>query len=120
MEPLANSIPSSATNSNSTPLQRALIRELIMGQDPKSYASHCRAIMTMEEPSGGFEAIKVPSVILAGEEDKSAPLEGCQYVHEHLGSKEKELKILEKVGHWHCIEAPERVADEIAVFCSSL
>jgi len=120
MEPLANTIPTSATNSKSTPLQKALIRELIMGQDPKSYASHCRTIVGMKEPSGGFETIKCPALILAGEEDKSAPLEGCQYIHDHLGSSKKELKVLKGVGHWHCIEAGDQVGKEIAAFCDAL
>ncbi|TKA59700.1 hypothetical protein B0A55_11811 [Friedmanniomyces simplex] len=120
MEPLANTIPTSATASNSTPLQRALICELILGQDPKSYASHCKAIMEMKEAVRGFDAIEVPALILAGEEDKSAPLEGCRYIYEHLGSSKKELKVLKSVGHWHCIEAGELVASEIAAFCSSL
>lgn len=120
MEPLANTIPTSATNANSTPLQRALIRELIIGQDPKSYASHCEVIMNMQEPKGGFGAVECPALILAGEEDKSAPLEGCQYIHKHLGSAKKDLKILKGVGHWHCIEAGEQVAKDIAAFIGSL
>lgn len=120
MEPLANTIPTSATGSRSTPLQRALIRELIIGQDPKSYASHCRVIMEMKEPRGGFEAVRCPALILAGEEDKSAPLEGCEYIREHLGTSKKELKVLPGVGHWHCIEAGEAVATSIAAFCDSL
>jgi len=120
MEPLANSIPTAATGSRSTALQRALVRELIIGQDPKTYASHCEVIKNMEEPQGGFGAVKCPALILAGEEDKSAPLEGCQYIKQHLGSTKKELKVLNGVGHWHCVEAGEEVASEIAAFCDSL
>lgn len=97
-----------------------MIRELIMGQDPKSYASHCEVIMRMKEPSGGFESIHTPALVLAGEEDKSAPLEGCQYIHDHLGSPKKQLKVLKGVGHWHCIEAGDQVGREIAAFCASL
>ncbi|EMD00067.1 hypothetical protein BAUCODRAFT_64026 [Baudoinia panamericana UAMH 10762] len=120
MEPLANTIPTSATNAKSTPLQRAIIRELILGQDPTSYASHCDVIMKMREPPGGFKTVKVPVLILAGEEDKSAPLEGCQYIHDRLGSTSKKLTVMSGVGHWHCIEAGEQVAREIAAFCSEL
>ncbi|KAK4542363.1 hypothetical protein LTR36_006819 [Oleoguttula mirabilis] len=120
MEPLADSIPTSATGSETTPLQRALIRELIIGQDPKSYASHCRVIMDMQEPKDGFGAVTCPALILAGEEDKSAPLEGCRFIHDHLGSSRKELEVLQGVGHWHCVEAGEKVAELIGAFCSSL
>ncbi|EME40130.1 hypothetical protein DOTSEDRAFT_74834 [Dothistroma septosporum NZE10] len=118
MEPLANSVPQAATNARSTPLQKAFIRELIMNQDPKAYASHCEVIVNMKDP--GFELIKAPSLILAGDEDKSAPMEGCQYIQSHLGSQQKELKVLKGVGHWHCIEAPEQVAKEIAAFASKI
>lgn len=120
MDSLANSIPTAATNANSTALQRALIRELIIGQDPVSYASHCRVIMEMQEPEGGFAAVKCPALIIAGDEDKSAPLEGCKSIHEHLGSSQKDLQVLEGVGHWHCIEAGDRVAGAISSFCGGL
>jgi pimeloyl-ACP methyl ester carboxylesterase len=118
MEPLANTIPKAATNANSTALQRALIRELIVGQDPKSYASHCEVIVNMKDP--GFESIKVPVLLIAGDEDKSAPLEGVKYIHEHLGSESKELKVLKGVGHWHCIEAPEEVGAAIQEFAAKV
>jgi pimeloyl-ACP methyl ester carboxylesterase len=120
MEPLANMVPTSATNAKSTPLQKAIIRELIIGQDPKSYASHCEVILNMQEPKGGFEAVKRPVLIIAGEEDKSAPLEGCQYIQEHLASADKNLLVLDGVGHWHCVEAGERVAQEIHGFCGRI
>lgn len=72
----------------------------------------------MREPN--LKSINTPVLILAGEEDMSAPLEGCQYLHDNLRSQRKELKIMEGVGHWHCIEAGDQVAGEIAAFCSSL
>ena len=114
MEPLSNTIPTSATNAKSTALQKSLIRELIIGQDPKSYASHCQVIVDAKEPD--FRSIKVPALILAGEEDKSAPLEGCQFIHDNLGSSQKELKVMDGVGHWHCVEAGEMVGREIKAF----
>lgn len=118
MEPMANAVPKAATNAKSTPVQRAMIRELIIGQDPKSYASHCDVILNMKDP--GFSSIETPVVIIAGDEDQSAPMAGCEYIHEHLGSSQKELKVLKEVGHWHCIEAGDRVADEIRAFASKV
>ncbi|KAH9844978.1 Ndr family [Teratosphaeria destructans] len=120
MEPLANSIPTAATNARSTPLQRALIRELIINQDPNGYAAHCAAIQNIQEPSGGYSVVKTPALILAGDEDKSAPMEGCEYILQHLGSSKKELKTLQGVGHWHCIEAADRVAQEMDAFATSI
>lgn len=118
MEPLANTIPQAATNARSTPLQRAMIRELLLGQDPTSYASHCDVIVNMKDP--GFPSIKAPVLILAGDEDKSAPMEGCENIHQHLGSSQKELQVMHGVGHWHCIEAGDQVAQAIAKFAASI
>lgn len=118
MEPLANAIPTSATNAKSTALQRAIIRELILNQDPKSYASHCQVIVDALEPD--LTSINLPALILAGAEDMSAPLEGCQAIHDNLGSSKKELKVMDGVGHWHCIEAGDRVGKEIAAFVQAL
>jgi pimeloyl-ACP methyl ester carboxylesterase len=58
--------------------------------------------------------------ILAGEEDKSAPLEGCKYILEHVGTSKKELKVLDACGHWHCVEQPDRIAQELETFCASV
>lgn len=47
-------------------------------------------------------------------------MEGVQYIHDHLGSKQKELKVLKGVGHWHCIEASEEVGKAIAAFTAQM
>jgi len=118
MEPLANAIPQAATNARSTTLQRAIIREMLLKQDPKSYAAHCETIVGMKDP--GFANIKTPVLILAGDEDRSASMEGCQSIHDQLGSQQKELKVMKGVGHWHCIESPEEVGKHIAAFAAGL
>lgn len=118
MEPLANTVPKGATGSKSTPLQRAMIRELILSQDPKSYAAHCDAILTAKDP--GFASIKLPVLFLSGDEDQSTPMEGVKYIHDHIGSQNKEIKVYKGVGHWHCIEASEEVGRDIKAFASSL
>lgn len=118
MEPLANTIPKAATSEKSTALTRAFVRELILQSDTKSYASHCQAIVDAKEPD--FGAVKAASLILAGREDKSAPLEGCQFIHEHIGSAHKKLDVLEDCGHWHCVERPSEVAQKISGFCAAL
>lgn len=118
MEPLANTIPTSATNKKSTALQRSIIRELLLNQDAKSYASHCNVICKMQEPD--LKSINTSVLILAGDEDMSAPVVGCQYLHDNLAGQKNELKVMKGVGHWHCIEAGDQVASNIAAFCSSL
>ena len=91
MEPIANTVPAAATSTQASSLTRSFIRELLMQSDPKAYASHCQAIVDSQELD--FAAIKAPALFIAGSEDKSAPLEGVKYIHEHISSSKKELKV---------------------------
>jgi len=54
--------------------------------------------------------------MIAGEEDKSAPLQGCEEILKRIGTEEKRMVVLKGVGHWICIESPEKVSDAIANF----
>ncbi|KAL4921040.1 Alpha/Beta hydrolase protein [Aspergillus aurantiobrunneus] len=114
MESLANGIPYQATGSAATPLARSFIRELVLGQNPKGYAALCQAIANA--PSIDYSTIKVPFLLIAGEEDKSASIEGCQYIFDRVSSANKKMEVLKQVGHWHCIEAPDTVGKAIAEF----
>ncbi|KAJ5212305.1 uncharacterized protein N7498_003951 [Penicillium cinerascens] len=118
MEPMANTIPSAAVGSRSTPLQKAFIRELLLGQDPKGYAALCRAIATAQPAD--YAAVKAPFMLIAGKEDKSASMEGCKHIYDHVSSQKKSLEVLEGVGHWHCIEAADEVGGLLAQFASEI
>lgn len=118
MEPMANSIPSAAVGSRSTPLQRAFIRELLLGQNPKGYAALCRAIASAQAPD--YATVRAPFLLIAGEEDKSASMEGCKYIFEHVSSQSKSMEVLQGVGHWHCIESPDEVGKLIARFAGGI
>lgn len=115
---MANSIPSAAVGSRSTPLQRAFIRELLLGQDPKGYAALCRAIASAPTPD--YAAVHAPFLLIAGEEDKSASMEGCKHIFEHVSTAKKSLEVLKGVGHWHCIEASDEVGGLISQFAAGV
>lgn len=95
-------------------MAKAFIRELLLGQDPAGYVSNCRVIVNSKPPNYG--KITIPVLILAGDEDKSAPLEGCKKMFEEVGTSEKKLEIMQGVGHWHCLEAFEDVINLIQAF----
>lgn len=114
---MANTIPSAATGSQTSPLAKSFIRELILGQNPKGYAALCQAIAN--SPVVDYSAITAPFLLIAGEEDKSAPLDGCKYIFDRVSSEKKKMEVLSKVGHWHCIEAPEQVGKAIVDFVGS-
>ncbi|KAH1923170.1 hypothetical protein KXW47_005976 [Aspergillus fumigatus] len=114
MEAMANTVPNAATGSQASPLAKAFIRELLLGQNPNGYATLCQAIA--KAPAIDYSRITVPFLLIAGEEDKSASLEGCKYIFDRVSSKTKKMEVLPKVGHWHCIEAPDLVGGMIAGF----
>lgn len=108
LEPLANLIPEMATGSKASPLAKAFVRELVMGQDGEGYRSNCRVIQSAKVPE--YKKIGCPVLVIAGEEDRSVPLAGCKKMFEELET-EKDLVVLEGIGHWHCIEVSERFLD---------
>lgn len=105
---------SAATGSKSTPLQHAFIRTLLMSQRPQGYMSLCRVIAFATPPD--YESIKIPILLIASNEDKSTPLEGCEEIFRRIGAEEKRMTVLQDVGHWQCIEAPDQVAEKIMEF----
>lgn len=118
MQPLADMVPHAAVGKNASPLAKAFIRELLLGQDPAGYMSNCRVIINAQVPE--YRKISIPILILAGEEDQSAPLEGCKKMFEEIGTKEKRLEIMQGVGHWHCLEAFDEVVELIQTFYHEL
>lgn len=117
MEPMANTIPYGAIGSAAGPLVSPFIRELLLGQSSAGYLSNCRVIANAERPK--YENIRCPVLLLAGKEDKSAPLDQCKKMFEEIASERKDIEVLDGVGHWHCIEAPVVVGEKILEFLSS-
>jgi len=114
MEAMANSIPQAAVGSKASPLAKAMIRELLIGQDARGYVSNCRVIAQAKAPEYG--KIKVPILLLAGEEDRSAPLEGCRKMFNEIGTEDKRMEVMKGIGHWHCLEAFDEVSKLILDF----
>lgn len=120
LESLADTIPVAATGSKAKPIHRAFIRALILSQSPAGYISLCQTISNTEPTQ--YDAIHCPLLILAGEDDKTSPLTGCKTILESWGCEaaQKRLVVLEGVGHWHCIEAPDEAQHLILDFVASL
>jgi pimeloyl-ACP methyl ester carboxylesterase len=118
---MANTIPTRAVGSATTPLQVAFIREMVLGQDPRGYIANCGAIEHATPPE--YAKVKCPILIIAGDEDKSAPIEGCKTIVTGLTGVEeskKKIEVLKGVGHWHCVERGEEVEKLIGEFCNGL
>lgn len=113
METMANAIPNAATGPKTNALQKSFIREMIMAQDPEGYVANCRAIEHAVPPA--YQDVKCPVYIIAGSADKSAPVSGCQFIHDQLvNSSEKKIDVIEDLGHWYCVEDPGTVGPMVA------
>lgn len=120
VEALADTVPTAATGKASLPIHNAFIRALILGTEPAGYISLCKCIATARAPD--YASIKAPLLIVAGENDQSAPRGGCETILEKYGTTKQNKRIvdLEGVGHWHCVEAGDRVAELVDTFVKEL
>jgi len=113
MEVLANTVPTAATGSESTPLQHAMIRALLLSQKPEGYCSMCGVVASATAPD--YAAMEMPTLLISADEDKSAPLEGCREIYRRTGGR-KRMEVLEGVGHWFCVEDAGNVARLVGGF----
>jgi len=110
---VSDAIPHAAVGSSCPPVVKAFIRELLMGQQAinvAGYAAACRAIASARAPE--YSLITAPVYIIAGEEDKTAPVAGCLEIQRSMTNTNK-MDVLPGVGHWICIEASEIVSEKI-------
>lgn len=120
MQLMADTVPYSAVGSCATSLHHAFIRELLLANQPDGYISMCRVIVgaAEEQNTPDYGKVACPVLIVAGDEDKSAPLEGCRRMLEECGTVEgeKRMEVLEGVGHWMVVEAAEEVGKKMVGF----
>ncbi|PSK40082.1 hypothetical protein B9Z65_8022 [Elsinoe australis] len=116
MEVLADLIPWAAPGSKATGLQRGFIRDLILRNDPAGYVSLCRVIAGAWEDVPKYEDVQCPVLIVAGDEDKNPTVKMCETILGRMGSKTKEMKVLNGVGHWTCFEASTESGEAIKGF----
>ncbi|KAK0388527.1 hypothetical protein NLU13_4770 [Sarocladium strictum] len=116
MEAMAKVIPSAATGSKASSVAQAFIRTLLLSQSSEGYIGLCRAIANSQRPA--YEKCKSPLLVIAGQEDRTAPTASCQTIFDTWGSEAsvKRMDILTGVGHWHSIESPEGVSGSIEAF----
>jgi len=128
LEVLADYIPSAATGTKATSLHQAFIRSLILGTSQDGYIALCSLIAKAKKPDYG--AIKIPLLVLAGEDDKTSPLAGCEGILRDYGTsgeegevggrEDKRLIVVKGVGHWHCVEDAEGVGRHLRGFLESV
>jgi pimeloyl-ACP methyl ester carboxylesterase len=107
MEAMADTVPYAAVGSTANSLHHAFIRELLLQMDPAGYISLCRVIANAYKTPPKYEKVSCPTIIIAGEEDKSAHLPGCKKIIEALGSEQKDMVVMSKCGHWYVFKGTD-------------
>ncbi|TQB72432.1 hypothetical protein MPDQ_006834 [Monascus purpureus] len=118
MEPIADTVPNQATGPNTTPLQKAFLREMFISQNPRGYAALCQAIVAA--PFIDYKAITAPYLLIVGDQDKSATQENCDMIFDNIASSSKKMEILPGIGHWYCVEDDYAVGRMLWAFAGLL
>lgn len=118
MSAVADAIVSVATSAETRtrrPTAAALVRELLLGQDPDAYAAACEALAAAAEPD--FSSLTCPTLLLTGSEDRTSPVA----VNHEIGAllPKARIEVIDGVGHWHTVEAPEEVTEHLRDFLTN-
>jgi len=103
----------SETTKSSNSLAVAAIRMSLLGQDPEGYAKGCTALASAVGTIP-IEEIKVPTLIITGDQDKLAPPAICESYAGQI--KVATLEVLPNVGHWHVFEDVHGVSAAVKSF----
>jgi len=98
---------SAGSVSKGKPVATAFVRESILRQNSRGYASHCEALSAA--PPAEHSSIKVPTLLIAGETDPVAPVPMVRQLEKNISTAH--LEIIPEVGHWMMMEAPGRSAE---------
>ncbi len=105
MAGIAEQILQAATSTdtrNNQPVAVALVRELVMRQEPEGYARSCEALAAAE--AADIARIACPTLLVTGEEDAVGTPSGARVMAERIPGAR--LVISPRCGHWTTIERP--------------
>ena len=97
---------------NNQPVAVALVRELVMRQDPEGYARSCEALAAAE--AADIARIACPTLLVTGEEDAVGTPSGARAMAERIPGAR--LVILPRCGHWTTLERPVELSAALKDF----
>lgn len=112
---VANTVSAGAVSKHTAatnPSAQAFIRHLVLSTNPDAYAAACRALANAPKINGS--SIATPVSIVGGKEDYLA---GPDLVHawaNEIPAGQGSAVVLDNVGHWGAIEAPQEVGKAIS------
>lgn len=102
----------SAATRGSQPTTVALVRELIMRQDPQGYARHCEALGKARAVDARL--ISAPTLLITGDADPVAPPGMAQMLADRI--KGASLSLIDRCGHWAMLERPAECNEKMVNF----
>ena len=94
------------------PATAALVRELVLRQDPEGYARSCEALAGATDP--GPISPDLPLLLLTGADDGVGAPAVSQALADAHGSAT--LDVFDDCGHWTAVEKPFEVTDHLIKF----
>ncbi len=105
------------STNNSIP-EIEIVREMIAGTSKQSLCSTLLALSAREETCSVLARIKMPTLILVGEDDEITPPDTARFMHEKI--KKSTLHIIKQAGHLCNIEKPDEFNNQLKKFLSSI
>jgi 3-oxoadipate enol-lactonase len=102
----------SATTSKDRPEIATRVREMVLEQDPRSYALTCEAIT--RTVAAEIETLRCPTLVLTGDEDQTASPQVGRTIAEKI--PDAEFHLLRHCGHWAPVERAYEVAGRLVEF----
>jgi pimeloyl-ACP methyl ester carboxylesterase len=115
MQEIADAIVQGATSASTRealPVAAALVRESLMRQDAQGYARSCEALAAAQ--SAALEDIRVPVLLVTGDEDSVAPPSTAYEMARRLPNAR--VVVLNRCGHWTTFERPTECAHQLEEF----
>jgi 3-oxoadipate enol-lactonase len=89
------------------------VRAMIRATDPRGYAGCCHAIAALDL-TDRLPAIKLPTLIIVGEEDQGTPVAASRAIHEKIAGSQ--LEILPSAAHLANMEQPAAFTKALEAF----
>lgn len=90
------------------------VREIMVNTSEKSIIKTLLALSKRKETCPTLWKIKVPVLILVGEEDKITPPEAAQFMHEEINGSV--MSVIENAGHLSNLENPDQFNEQLKRF----
>jgi 3-oxoadipate enol-lactonase len=89
------------------------VKKMILSTPPAGFAGCCAAIAPLDL-TDRIGAIRLPTLVLVGEDDPGTPVAASRVIHEHI--KGSDLVILKSAAHLSNLEQPEAFTRALTAF----